>query len=356
LVLDPTYSANLPLAILVSPVSDIGGVARHFIDIQSCGIPGFKLHFALPDGPLADELTKRGAEVSRLRFGSQYGALASWWSLTRLVFDKKPAILHSHLAFADFIAAMVSLPKIRRVTTEHGIAGGSIYHANSMTSQLRRLLHSLRLKKFDLAIAVSHSTAEQMKLQWKPRIPLKVIFNGVDSVPSSKPLRAVPLSKSIRLLTLSRLSHEKQIDLALRAMQVLKQRGVDARLTVTGDGPDKLHLQKLATELDIRDRVDFPGVVDSVKALADADIVIQLSKWENCSYTLLDARVRGLGIIATAVGGNPELVDESSLVKNPTAETIAQLVLSGNLNRTPKEWPSVRDMCGQLSQAYRELL
>jgi glycosyltransferase involved in cell wall biosynthesis len=217
-------------------------------------------------------------------------------------------------------------------------------------------MHRFRLKKFDLAIAVSQSTAEQMKLQWAPKIPIKVIYNGVEEVKGFKHHRENSQGSPIRLLSLSRLSHEKQIDVALKAMQALKKDGSEVRLTVAGDGPEKPKLQKLATELGIGEIVDFPGVIEGNKALADADIVIQLSKWENCSYTLLDARVRGLGVIATAVGGNPELVHAGSLLQNPTPESIAQMVMSGNLNMTPTQWPSVQDMCSQLSQAYRELL
>jgi glycosyltransferase involved in cell wall biosynthesis len=341
---------------LVSPVSDVGGVARHFIDIQRSGVEGFRLLFALPAGPLADELERLGAEVRRLRFGSAHGALRSWWSLSKLVNCHNPTILHSHLAYADFISAMVIRPNVLRVTTEHGIAGGSIYHGNKFTSQLRRGLHRVRLSRFELAIAVSRSTAEQMKMQWKASLPLKVIYNGVDCNLKSAENHRDITGKSLRLLTLSRLSHEKQIDLVIRAMEVLKSRGVDARLAITGDGPEDLRLQQLAIELNVSDRIDFPGVVNSTDALAEADVVIQLSKWENCSYTLLDARVAGLGIVATAVGGNPEILDESSLLQNPTPESIANLVMSGNLNKTSREWLSVREMCIQLSQAYGELL
>jgi len=346
----------VPLVMLVSPVSDVGGVARHFIDIQRSGVEGFRLLFALPAGPLADELERLGADVRRLRFGSAHGALRSWWSLSNLVNSQNPAILHSHLAYADFISAMVIRPKVLRVTTEHGIAGGSIYHGNKITSQLRKALHRVRLSRFELAIAVSRSTAEQMKMQWKASLPLKVIYNGVDCKPKSAENLGDTTGTSLRLLTLSRLSHEKRIDLVIRAMEVLKSRGVEVRLAITGDGPDKLRLQQLAIELNVSDRIEFPGVVNSTDALAEADVVIQLSKWENCSYTLLDARVAGLGIVATAVGGNPELVHAGSLLQNPTPESIAQMVMSGNLNMTPTQWPSVQDMCSQLSQAYRELL
>lgn len=356
MVLETTADANQPLVLFVSPVSDVGGVARHFTDIQKYGIPGFRLHFALPAGPLADVLEKSGAEVTRLSFGPKAGVFASWKSLSNLVAQTNPTFVHSHLAYADFISAMVLRPKIRRISTEHGIAGGSVYHANYVSNHIRKALHRARLTRFELVIAVSRSTAEQMNLQWKPKVPIKIIYNGVDKQRSSKGQLKKSKDDPLRLLTISRLSHEKQVDLAIRAMQVLKSRGVKARLTVAGEGPEKPQLQALAVELNVAEAVDFPGVVDSIKGLSEVDVVVQLSKWENCSYTLLDARVRGLGIVATAVGGNPELVNQGSLLHNPTAESIANLVMSGNLNMTPNGWPSVSDMCVEISSAYGELL
>jgi glycogen(starch) synthase len=106
------------------------------------------------------------------------------------------------------------------------------------------------------------------------------------------------------------------------------------------------------------DRVDFPGFVDAEKALADADVVAMLSVWENCSYTLLDAAAAGLGVVASAVGGNPEILPARCLV-DPTrpAEVAAALVRQG-LDTTARPglpaWADVQDMGAAIADVYDE--
>ena len=77
---------------------------------------------------------------------------------------------------------------------------------------------------------------------------------------------------------------------------------------MAGVGALEADLRARTRALGLADRVGFPGFVDAEKALADADVVAMLSVWENCSYTLLDAAAAGLGVVASPVGGNPEML------------------------------------------------
>src|SRR5699024_1354846 len=109
-----------------------------------------------------------------------------------------------------------------------------------------------------------------------------------------------------RFLSLSRLAPEKRIPDTLRAFARVCRDLPDATLTVAGHGTDRSEAIAVAQALDIAERVTFPGYLRPSEALAGHDVLVQLSAWENASYSVLDAVAHGLGVVATPVGGNPE--------------------------------------------------
>ena len=330
-------SVDSPLALWVVPVPDFGGVARHVVDMAAAGLPGFKLVVLAPTGKLTERLESMGVEVIHADFGPDYGFKTSYASLDAAIDRCQPALVHSHLAYADVVAAaVINARKVRRmlsksvrvpklVTTEHGIAGNdTVYHKSTWRSKLMEQVHRVRLWGTDKAIAVSNSTAEQMGAKWGAR-NVATVYNGVDieNVRAEvEAARTVPLDGTPRLLSLSRLSPEKGIDVLLDAFALLRADYPDAHLEIAGSGDLADELKSQAARLALGDSVTFSGFVDSIEAMSRSNILVQLSVWENCSYTLLDARAAGLKVVATAVGGNPEIVKSSSLVNRESPSLV----------------------------------
>jgi glycosyltransferase involved in cell wall biosynthesis len=352
-----------PLALWVIPVADVGGVARHVIDVTRAGIPGYDVAVLCPEGALAERLREQGTRVHVAKFGPSAGVRASRISLNRAIAQLRPAIVHTHLAYADTVAALVRLPHASiRVSTEHGIAGDDrLYHSSALKAEIMKRLHRWRLSQTRGIIAVSAATRDAMMAQWKPNTEISVIYNGVDQ-PTPLPgaatgdaLRVVPAATNpIRVLSLSRLSPEKRIDTLIEAFGQLQRQNPDATLIVAGEGPLRGQLQALVAERGLQDSVTFPGHVNPAVAFAEATVVAQLSEWENCSYTLLDARVAGLGIVATAVGGNPELLDAEQLVNPEDADEIVAALRREHRagERHPRPWGSVEEMCQNIAARY----
>ena len=100
----------------------------------------------------------------------------------------------------------------------------------------------------------------------------------------------------------------------------------------------------------------MPGFVDPDVAMAEHDVLAMMSVWENCSYALLDAAARGMGVVATPVGGNPEILPASSLVDaddaTDVAATLADQGLKPEVRPGLAEWPSVADMCARVAATY----
>lgn len=345
-----------PLALWVIPVGDSGGVARHVRDMLRAGIPGWRVVVACPPGPLADDLRKAGHPVVEAQIGPHAGLPASVRALRRLCSSLRPSIVHTHLSYADVVAAAAVPRGIKLVTTEHGLAGDdTVYHGTSAKSKVMAGVHTVRLQRFVAAIAVSQATATAMKRKWRASTPITVIPNGVD-----RPAAITQREPGVQYGSLSRLAPEKRIGDLLRAFADVIDRDRAAHLTVAGDGPLADQLASEAVRHGVDGHVDFPGFVDPIEFAKKIDVVAQLSIWENCSYTLLDAIVAGQGVVASNVGGNPEILPRHCLVDPDQPAQVAQALLSQAQQpelrpQLPADWPSVSAMTEQIADIYAEV-
>ncbi|MCV7517577.1 glycosyltransferase, partial [Micrococcus luteus] len=133
--------------------------------------------------------------------------------------------------------------------------------------------------------------------------------------------------EGLRILSLSRLAPEKNLDRLIAALPALLERDPGARLTLAGTGPLAAALRAQAEDLGVADAVDLPGFVEPWGTMAEHDVLVQLSAWENLSYTLLDAAAAGLPAVATDVGGNGEILPPERLVHETTPAAIADAVV-----------------------------
>jgi glycogen synthase len=173
--------------------------------------------------------------------------------------------------------------------------------------------------------------ARQMVPEITPRS--SVIYYGLD-VP---PLLPTPLLFAApRLLCLGRLVPQKGLDLALSALASLIDRFPGAQMVIAGDGPEQSKLKQQITELGLTGRVERVGWVapDQVPALINtATMVVMPSRWEGLPLVALQASVMARPIVATRVGGLPEVVvhQKTGLVVEPEdcaglAEAVAFLL------------------------------
>ena len=368
-------SNGVPTALWVVPVPDFGGVARHVVDMARAGLPGFNLVVLAPEGKLTERLEELGVTVVKAEFGPNYGFKTSYASLKKAIEQLRPEIVHSHLAYADVVAAaVVNALRIRSVikrgtcvpkllTTEHGIAGNdSVYHGSSWRSKLMETVHRVRLWGTNRAIAVSRSTADQMRSKWGAR-GVELVYNGVDipEVHAAVEQQRVPAEGGPRILSLSRLSPEKGIDVLLDAFARLREEYPQAHLEIAGSGNLGEELKAHAKRLNLGDSVTFSGFVNPIEAMGRSDMIVQLTVWENCSYTLLDAKAAGLKAVATAVGGNPEILNADELVDRQSPKLTEEVLqaMRRQLQKGDKEpftWISNEQMAAQTVDIYARVL
>lgn len=311
-----------PTALWSVPVAELAGVARHVLDVTRAGVPGWRLVVLCPPGPLARELRRQGTAVVTGAVSPADGPITAGRTVRRILRRLRPDLLHTHLAFADLVGtgAAAGLRSargtgIRLVSTEHGIAGvPGMYRPDPLRRRATLLAHRIRVRRADALIAVSTSTRDQVLCQWggagsalAERIA--VVRNAVDP-----PVTPVAPRPGLRLLSLARLAPEKRIDRVLEAIAVLRREHPGLRLTIAGTGPEEPALRAQVARLALEEVVLMPGHVPAHEALAEHDVLVQLSRWENLSYAVLDAVAHGLGVVASDAGGTREIVPARCLL------------------------------------------
>ncbi|MGI6605098.1 MAG: glycosyltransferase [bacterium] len=152
-----------------------------------------------------------------------------------------------------------------------------------------------------------------------PRDRIRVIPNGlkldkfaVDGLKRAGLRQQLGLAEDEFLwLAVGRLEEQKDYITLLRAFKILKQGGHQAQLRVAGQGPLLENLQRLAVDLGISDRVVFLGLRRDIPLLLNAaDGFVLSSAWEGLPNVVMEAMAAAKPVVATSVGGVPELVQE----------------------------------------------
>jgi glycosyltransferase involved in cell wall biosynthesis len=345
-------------AVWAIPVGDRGGVGRHAIDVASSGIPGWRTEFLVPDGPVVAALRASGASVRVADFGPAHGLRSSASALRHAVADFRPSVVHTHLSYADVVGALVKPHGTALVTTEHGLADDDlVYHGSRARSQVRGLMHRARVRRADSLIAVSDATLRVARRKWHlpERLPTHVLHNGID--------RPAPLPEArpgLHVVSLARLAPEKRLPELVAAFALVAADHPDARLTLAGTGPLEDDLRSQVTRLGLDGRVSFPGFVEAAVLLGQAHVLALLSVWENCSYALLDALAHRVGVVASPVGANPEMVPADCLVDPADSRAVAAAILRQGLDvgtrpELSADWPDVAAMTDQVARVYAEV-
>lgn len=165
------------------------------------------------------------------------------------------------------------------------------------------------LKELDYLVAISKATGKDFREIGCPESRISYIPNGVEvSVPEKTTYNQV-----IRVITITRLSQEKGVDILLKAWTEVVREEKGLKLLIVGAGPLESQLKTLSQSLGIAESVDFVGEVQNASNyLIESDLFILSSRSEGMSNALLEAMIYGIPCIATQVGGNGELLGGES--------------------------------------------
>ena len=115
-----------------------------------------------------------------------------------------------------------------------------------------------------------------------------------------------------RLLSIGRLTGQKGFDILLRAAALLRQRSVQFELTIVGEGPQRAELEHLARELGLQEAVRLAGACSEGACLGlmqNAAVFVLASRNEGTPVVCMEAMATGVPVVATTVGGIPEIIE-----------------------------------------------
>jgi glycosyltransferase involved in cell wall biosynthesis len=173
---------------------------------------------------------------------------------------------------------------------------------------------------------------------------IKVIYNGISIPPHSYSIPALlkDVRSDIWIGIVANLKPIKRLDIFIQSIGHLKQKceGIKIHAVILGEGPERERLEKIAKELNILPNIHFVGSVNNViEYLQNIDIAVLSSDGEGLSNAILEYMACKLPVVATAVGGNPELVDSTNgfCIKPGNSQllgdTLAMLVKSITLRK-----------------------
>lgn len=235
-------------------------------------------------------------------------------ALRKIVAERSPDVIVTHQVKSHFLMKVSGLwKKYPWVAFNHG------YTTTDQKMLLYNRLDRWSLPRADRVVTVCEAFAKQLVKMGIPRTRIHVQHNSIPPEPEMSATAMYAFRRKLgvknderMILAVGRLSKEKAQSDLLRAFRKLSDTDAElnARLVIVGDGPERESLEMTAASLGISDRVIFTGQVKNVEFYyAAADVLANPSHSEGSPYVLLESIAANLPIVATAVGGVPEMVE-----------------------------------------------
>jgi glycosyltransferase involved in cell wall biosynthesis len=339
---------------------DMGGQEKLLVEFaKHADRDRFELRFVSLStrGELADDLETQGWPVETLGLapGLHPGLPLR---LAKLLRRRQTDVVHTHnerpLVYAAPAARLAGVKQV--IHTKHGRGQGNTRRQNLLLAFAARLTNRF--------VAVSDDCALQAIEQDVPARRVQTVQNGIDT----NEFACTGSDPAGPTVIVARLCQEKDHGTLLHAAALVIADAPDFRLAIAGDGPGLAEASALTERLGLTNHVVFLGLVRDVPALLKkARLFVLSSISEGIALTLLEAMASGLPVVATRVGGTPEVVQDGVtglLVppRNPSALAAALLRLhrdhplairlGGAGRKLVEERFDVRRMVGRYEQLY----
>lgn len=192
-----------------------------------------------------------------------------------------------------------------------------------------KTLRSVCARRADTVIVPSQFLARAVAHWGVSKEKVGIIYNATELPNDIQPAH-LPLTADLhfKIVTVGRLVAWKQIDHLIEALGECDAAG----LVIVGDGPERHRLEEIAGDRQLADRVYFAGQrskAETLSLMAACDVFVLNSTYEGFPHVVLEAMCVGLPVVATAVGGTPEVVHdgENGVLLPPTANGLLSRAL-----------------------------
>jgi len=315
-----TGSAPASLKILHILRAPLGGLFRHVVDlVHGQAARGHRVGLIVDSttgGPRAEAAL---AELApRLALGCARVAIPRQLNpidlrALRLTRERiravQPDVLHGHGAKGAGLARLAAgVGDAIRVYTPHG--GSLVYSPGTISGGFYRTLEWLLNWRTELFLFESSYIADLFRAEiGRPRAMVRVVRNGIGQAEFA-PIAARPDATDI--VCVGELRPVKAIDLLIEAIAILGRSGRRVTATIAGEGPESPKLKAQSERLGLADQIHFIGHCPAREAFAMGRMFVIPSRAESLPYVVLEAAAAGIPIIASNVGGVPEIFGQEA--------------------------------------------
>lgn len=252
-------------------------------------------------------------------------------TLSKAIKEISPDIINSHSSHS--LRYLLLLNRVKRIPLIHTITNDPKIHDKICFFLFKRRMHQKSWNNITF-VGISKLISDNLASVYNyPREKICTIYNGLHKLTPSTNI----IAKKYDFFNCANFIPVKRHDLLLKALSKTRH---NANLCIAGDGQEKEKLLKLASDLGIAERVDFKGsVLDPTDLYFSSKCFILTSFSEGNPISINEAMSAGIPVIATNVGGIPDLISNKKngflFERDDSPETIAEimdLVLDLNLN------------------------
>jgi glycosyltransferase involved in cell wall biosynthesis len=262
--------------------------------------------------PFVQAAQRQGIQIIKIPWGRRKPLFKASRAVADLIRQKNIDILHTHNCYADCVGAIAAVR-----TPVKTIATVYVWGALGWKRNLIQFIDRCFLVCFDLVTAhCAYTYRRTLKMGFTPsRVKMltcgfeveEARISAEERIQRRQALGAEP--SHIVLANIARFYSEKAQDFLLHAFVKIREMAPDARLWMVGSGPLEDDLRKLSTQLGLDSSVTFVGFVkDLISFLPLVDIQVNSSTTEGVPLAICSGMAAGLPIVATAVGGLPEVI------------------------------------------------
>lgn len=320
--------------------SNFGGAQRYVLDLAA-SLPSEVYDVVVSaggDGILHELLKEKGIKTAPITTlenkTSLLKELRTFFTLAQIIKREKPDVLHVNSSKAGFIGCLLGrilrVPKI--IFTAHGWAFNE--DRSAFQKFCLKCIHWCTVLFSHTTIAVSHGLKKQM--DW-PLVEkkMRVVHLGRSNIPfkyrdeargiietkvTGNTARLSDYDADFWIGTIAELHPTKRLNRAIDSMSALTKTFPNLRFIIIHDGEERKNLEQQVEDLGLTEHVFFTGaIVEAARLLPAFDLFVLPSKSEAFGYVLIEAGLASLPVVATRVGGIPDIITdgENGLLVEP---------------------------------------
>ncbi|MHB1286626.1 MAG: glycosyltransferase [Leptospirales bacterium] len=267
-------------------------------------------------GHFYDEIRTSRAPLLSMKVGKvqDFSTIAVIRKLMAYIRNQRIQVIHTFQTKANIIGTMAGVfSNTKVITSRRDVGDFSLRGSRKLVFFERVVINRLT----DMIMVNSKAVQKAALLEEKiPGKKLQLIYNTVD-LERFHPGRSRSIARkklglgqeTIAFGSVAGFRHVKGVDILIRAAGILSRQRRDFRVFIAGDGPERANLEDLVLREGVSDRIVFLGHMTEIEELNPGfDVFVLTSRSEGCSNAILEAQASGLPVIATNVGGNPEII------------------------------------------------